>query len=574
MLLKAFIVLITIILTATYSSAQSTFEDPGFIPPMDIDLIPSGNFAEFRGGHFHSGVDLKTKGVSGFNIYAVQEGFVSRIKVSPWGYGNALYVDHPSGHTTVYAHLSQFSAEIATYVQKQQYAQRSFAVDLYLKAGQLKVAQGDIIAKSGNSGGSTAPHLHFEVRRASDQVALDPEAYGLDIPDTTPPHVRGVRLYPLGPDAKVSPYSGSAKGFLVEGSSGRYRIRSGQYVAGTGMIGIAIHTRGKYDGSANQCGIRKIELFVDEELHFTVNLDRVNFGTTRFINAHMDHRLYNSNRMHYHKCFKRGNNKLNIYDGDSSQGGIRVDPGTSKKIKAIIYDPNGNTSTLEFIVEAPEADSPKLLELPPAEGKLIKQGEQVGYAGQGFSLNIGAKVLYEDLHLKHSTTQGSKSMLSDIHVIGDPLDEVQSRFGLSIKPTQWLGGKMDKVLVVRKDRKGRLRSEGGVYTHKQISAQVRNFGTYFLMADTVPPTVQFIGLKKDMRGRRSFSIKIGDNLSGCDQWKATLDGKWILLEYEAKQRKLTHTFDQFSKGKGERELVFEIMDERGNKTTRSFTFTL
>ena len=562
------------LLNTISSSAQSTFNDPGFIAPMNIDLIPSGNFAELRGGHFHAGVDLKTRGTVGFNIYAVQEGHVSRIKVGPWGYGHVLYLDHPSGHTTVYAHLSKFNEEIATYVLQQQYAQQSFSVDLYLKPGQIKVAQGDVIAKSGNTGGSSAPHLHYEVRRTSDQVALDPEAYGLNIPDTTPPHIRGVRLYPLESGAKVSPYAGSAKGFLVEKVAGKYTVRSDQYLAGTGMIGVGIHTRGKYDGSANKCGIRKIELFVDGELHFTINLNKVNFGTTRFINAHMDHRLFNSNRMHYHKCFKRGNNKLDIYQGGPAMGGIKIAPGKSKQIKAVVHDPNGNTSVLEFLIKAPEADSPRLLTNTPITGKRFKPGEQVGYAGQGFHINIGPKVLYDDLVFKHTTTQGNSRMLSDIHVIGDPLDEVQSHFSLSIKPTKWLKKRMDKVLVVRKDRKGRLKPAGGVYADQEIRTQVRGFGTYFLMADTVPPTIRFLDIKKDMRGRRSFSIKISDNLSGCEQWRATLDGKWILLKYEAKQRKLTHTFDRFSKGKGERELILEVLDERGNKTTRSFTFTL
>jgi hypothetical protein len=566
------ILLIASFLCSYQVIAQPSFDNPQFIPPIDIELIPAGNFAEFRSNHFHSGVDLKTKGVTGFHVRAVQDGFVSRIKVSPWGYGNALYIDHPTGHTTVYGHLSTYNEVITAYIRKKQYASESFSIDVYLKPGEIPVKQGDIVAKTGNTGGSSAPHLHYEVRRSKDQIALDPEVYGLDIPDTTPPSIRGIRLYALNDTTKLSAYNGTAKGFIVEGAQGKYRIRPGQTVAANGLVGIGIHTREKYDGSPNVCGVRKIELFVDGDLHFTANLDHVNFGTTRFLNAHMDHRLYNSHRMHYHKCFKRGNNQLDIYAGDDSMGGINVQAGKPRNVKMIVHDTNGNSSILEFILEAPIAESDGLTAPVQPEGVLMKAGEQSNFSDDGISVSIPAGALYEDLYLTHSSNTGTSTMLSDAHRLGNPYDAVQKHFSLSIAPTTWLKGQMDKVLVVRKDEKGRLKPATSNYGNQLVTARVRDFGTFFLMADTVPPTVRVLDLKSDMSGRGSFNVKIGDNLSGVEEWRATLDGKWILMEYEPKQNKLTHTFDEYSDGEGERKFKIVVKDERGNESIVERTF--
>lgn len=570
--LRLLLILVVSVLTLSKPCAQPTFEDPQFIPPIDIDLVPSGNFAEFRSNHFHSGVDLKTQGVIGFDVKAVQKGFISRIKISPWGYGNALYIDHPTGHTTVYAHLSEFSSNIEEYARRKQYASESFAVDLYLKPSEITVEQGDVVGKTGNTGGSTAPHLHYEVRRSKDQVALDPEQFGLEIPDTTPPTIRGIRLYALNDQTRISPYNGSAKGFVVEGANGQYRVRSGQTVAAHGLIGIAVHAREKYDVSPNICGVRKVELFVDDEPHFTANLDRVNFGTTRFLHAHMDHRLYYSNKMHYHKCFKRGNNKLDIYEGDDSMGAISVSEGEPRKIKIVVHDTNGNSSTLEFVVEAPGADS-GLLKFPePISGELMKASEQNTFSADGVSLIIPKGALYEDIGLTYRKTPGASHMLSDMHYVGNPYDAVQKKFSISIAPTTWLKGKMDKVMIVRKDEKGRVKPVSSTYGNQVITARVRNFGTFYLMADTVPPTVHILDMKESMSGRSSFNVRVGDNLSGVDEWRATLDGQWILMKYEPKQRKLTHTFDEFSEGKGERRFKMVVKDERGNETIVERTF--
>lgn len=183
--------------------AQDNIPTDYFKDPLDIPIILAGDFGELRGGHFHSGLDIKTQHRQGLSVHASGSGSVSRIKIQRFGYGKAIYVQHPNGYTSVYAHLSRFSPEIEAYVKAQQYAQESYDIELYPKPGQLKVDQGELIAYSGNTGGSTAPHLHFEIRDAS-QRPMNPMLFGIDVPDSSNPLVSDLMVYPLGDSSQVN----------------------------------------------------------------------------------------------------------------------------------------------------------------------------------------------------------------------------------------------------------------------------------------------------------------------------------------------------------------------------------
>ncbi len=231
---------------------------PIFLPPMDIPIELSGNFMELRSDHFHSGLDMKTQGREGFPVKAAGRRLGQPDKISPWGYGKAVYVDHPNGYTTVYGHLSSLAGAVAEAALDGQYKARNFDVDLTFERGRLPVTAGQVMAYSGNTGGSSAPHLHFEVRRTSDQHALDPEAYGMEVPDNVPPVIIGRPHRPAGHRRPAtSPYPTGAEGFpVVAKNDTTYTLKDGLNPAAFGTVGLSVNTIDRYSNSSNQCGIR------------------------------------------------------------------------------------------------------------------------------------------------------------------------------------------------------------------------------------------------------------------------------------------------------------------------------
>ncbi|MCB0432591.1 MAG: M23 family metallopeptidase, partial [Mangrovimonas sp.] len=191
------------ILCQTSLLAQTNYPQDYFIDPLDINLVLAGTFAELRANHFHSGLDIKTQQREGLKVYACADGFVSRIKISHGGYGKALYITHPNGYTTVYAHLQKFAPKIEAYIKEHQYGQESYEIEVFPGAVELLVKQGDVVAYSGNSGGSEGPHLHFEIRD-NEERPINPMLFGIDIKDTTKPIIKEVYAYPISDDAHIN----------------------------------------------------------------------------------------------------------------------------------------------------------------------------------------------------------------------------------------------------------------------------------------------------------------------------------------------------------------------------------
>ena len=200
---------ILILLIILFSSNLTFSQD--YINPLDFRLLLSGTFGELRGNHFHAGIDFKTKGVEGQNIYAIADGYISRIKVSSYGYGKALYINHPDGKTSVYAHLQKFSEKIDTIVKKEHYKREQFEINIFPKANSIQVKQGEIIALSGNSGSSQGAHLHFEIRDTKTEHPLDPLDYGFKVIDNISPILKEIKIFDIDNHDLSSTYKISKK---------------------------------------------------------------------------------------------------------------------------------------------------------------------------------------------------------------------------------------------------------------------------------------------------------------------------------------------------------------------------
>lgn len=544
---------------------------PQFQAPMDIPLVLSGNFMEIRSDHFHSGIDIKTQGREGIPVRSVAAGWVSRIKVSPWGYGHALYIDHGNGYTSVYGHLSAYKGAIAAATLKAQYKARSFAIDIYPEKGELPVAQGAVIALSGNSGGSGGPHLHFEIRRNSDQFALDPESLGIDIRDNIPPTIRGVRLHGLAPDSRVSPYPGNAVGFATQGSNGKYALKPGNTIAALGPVGFSVHTVDTYNDSHNTCGVRRIRVLVDSAVVQTVSLAAVDWDKQRYCNAHAEYALFKKDNMHYHRCYRMPGDQLDIY-GDEMEGGrFTPEPGKVHQVRVEVTDANGNLSTLEFPLSGATSEEAARWPGPAPLVDPLRWNALSTLARPGVRLTVPAGGLYEDVSQEYRQLPARTGMLSPIHVLQDPLTPLHKRATLAIEVGELPAGVRTKAVIVKVEG-SKVSSEGGTYADGWITTEVKRFGAFSVQLDTVPPRIVPVDLRSDMRGRQDLTVRIGDDLSGVDSYSATLDGQWIMMAYEPKRGTLTHTFDAHSEGTGQRELVLTVVDERGNSNVLKQTF--
>lgn len=540
---------------------------------MDIPLQLSGNFMEPRNDHFHSGLDMRTEGREGIPVKAVADGHVSRIKISPWGYGKAVYIQHADGYTSVYGHLQQLQGKVAERGLTAHYAQKDFSIDIHLEAGEVPVTQGEVIGLSGNTGGSGGPHLHFELRRPGDQHAVDPETLGYDLPDRTPPEMIGIRLYPLTDTSKVGPLPAGSKGIPAHGGAGHYTLKPGVVPAAYGTVGLALHVVDRYDGSGAKFGVRKLELFVDSVPSFTVHFDHLDFDVNRYCNAHMDHALFKGSKMEYHRCYQQPNNKLRIYGKESDQGRIELVPGRDRSIRLVATDPNGNTSELRFLLHGADQTEARTWPDAPLIGSLFRYDTQNVLSEDGVSLTLAPNALYDDTYVRYERRPAPPKAIVPLHVLHDPLTPMHSNNPLTLELPPLTASLANKALIVRVDPDGRTHAVGGNVADGGITANIRAFGAYTVMIDTVAPTIAPLDLKSEMLGRRAFRMKVSDDLSGLAKYTGTLDGKWVLLEYEPKTNTLTHTFDRYSTGSGTRTFTLEVTDERGNSARFSRTFT-
>lgn len=547
---------------------------PGLAHPMDLPVEVAGNFMELRNNHFHSGIDLKTRGRAGQPVRSTGEGWVSRIKISPWGYGKAVYIDHPTGFTTVYAHLDRLNGQLASTLLDLQYTGRSFSLDKYFRKGELPVQQGEVIAFSGNTGGSTAPHLHYEVRRTADQRALDPEAHGIEALDRVPPTLTGIRIHPLDSNSSVSPYPAGAVGFIVNKvNDSTYVLKPGTNAAARGVVGLSVNAIDRYSNSHNTCGIRSLQVSVDGRTVCDIVLDEVDFGVQRHANAYMDYGLFKDKNMHYNRCYKLPNNRLDVYGGAIAPGRIAVEPGKSHAVQVIATDRSGNASTLTFVLQGATAEEAAAWPTPRTAGNLYRHDRPNELREPGMRFALPAHALHEDSWLRTAQAPAPARAMAPLFTIQDASTPLLLAGELSIEVPGAVPDELAPKLLAVRMVNGRPVAEGGRFAEGRVTASVRTLGQFTVMADTTPPVLAPVGLHADMKGRNGFQVRVRDDLSGVDQWHAQLDGQWILMEYEPKTRTLEHSFDKYSDAPGTRTFTLEVSDERGNRSSITRTFT-
>jgi len=543
--------------------------DTVFRRPMDIPVSLSGSFGDLRAAHFHSGIDFRTQSVIGHKVYAVERGYVSRISVSPTGYGNVLYIDHPNGYTSVYAHLDAFSGEIARYVKRQQYEQERFAVNLLPDSTLFRVNRGELVALSGNTGGSSGPHLHLELRETATQKVVNPLRYGFGVRDNVAPVIQRLAVYPIGEGSTVN---GSSDRLILEleKTGNTYRIAGGRKLSVAGKVAFGIQTHDLTAGSNFRFGPYSIRLWVDAALMFSQTMDKFSFDETRYILSLIDYEYFINHQIRFNRLYIEPNNQLSIYDWHANRGIVTFQDAGTHAASVIVSDFHGNSSRLNFSFDYAPIPRQDMFHIPGMNFFSMKpkmyQTEFV-YANQGIRVVIPADALYDEIKFSCTASPRPAGLFSSAYRIHERTTPLHKAMTISIAADNLPERLREKALIVQIGAGGRRSSAGGAYRDGFVSAESRVFGEFAIGVDTIPPRVTPVNIHNgaNMSGQKDIRFTIRDDFSGIATYNGWINDQWALFEYDAKNNLLYYTFDpERLKKNSEHALRLRITDGKGN----------
>lgn len=531
-----------------YGQKQIVAEYPQqyFQSPMDEPLLLSATFGDLRSNHFHSGIDLRTNSEEGKHVYAAADGWVSRIKVSAFGYGKAIYIAHPNGYTTVYGHLREYSEAIEKYVYRRQNLRESFEVDLFPAGSELKVKKGQLIAFSGNTGGSSGPHLHFEIRDSRTEAIINPLLFGLNVKDELRPEISGVQLCKI--DAAYRANSGTYSSFRLRPNSAERPI-----TVSAGDYGLLLDAAEFLSEPGRKMGWNLARVEVNDVLHWAMNLERFQFHETRLINTHLDYFILKAKKEKWVKLWGDDGNTLPFFQWPLSRGVLKVKEGSNYKVKIVVSDLAGFKDSVIFYLigtalEQPNSSADKTEQVyctPEAGGRITTNRYEVRIPPDALFFPVALSV--------KADTSGANPVIT---LLPENI-ALNKSITIKIKPGTAARLRPSALLITQNTGSG-FTSIGGGYDEGWVTATTKEWGTYTIDADTLDPEIKLVGTNP-------LTFEIKDHLSGIASYRTTLGGKWLLMEYDAKSNRLkVHAYAQPEAGKHAVELT--VRDKKGRKT--------
>lgn len=542
--------------------AQPKVPTDYFRSPVDLEISLSGSFGELRGNHFHSGLDIRTNYTQGHPVYATADGYISRIGIGHYGYGKALYILHPNGYTTVYGHLQRFVGDIQEYTTKQQYRRESYEIQLYPEADVLPVKKGELIGYSGNTGGSGGPHLHYEIRDGN-QRPMNPLLFGYKVADTRKPTIDKLRVYAMSDKAHIDHQDHNKDLRLTPASDGSYLAES---VEALGKIGFGIAAFDRLNSVENKNGVYRIETKVNGEPHHEVRFDKFSFAETRYINRYIDYAHWRESKLKVQKLFREPSNPLSVISSSANDGFLEVMENKSYLFDIFVEDFAGNVTHIKIPVIGKQriSEKPEAIMLP-GENYIASKVNAVTKGK--FHIYMPADALYENTYLDFRASNDTLFLHKD-HV---PLHKnISVSYDLNASGLE----NPDKYFIGRIPDWGKPKHYKTELKNNKLTINTRDFGDYTLFKDTTPPTVRPINFsdKKWISNNETLRIKIEDDLSGIASYRATINGKFILMEYEYKDDSLTYYFSDNIIKDTENNLKLIVIDNVGNSTTFETTF--
>jgi len=558
---------IVIISLLLFSTLYNNIKDNSiFISPVKIPLLLSANFGELRIDHYHSGLDIKTEGVTGKEVVAAADGFIYRIGVAPGGFGKALYIRHPSGYSTVYGHLDRFTPEIDEWVKSQQYDKKSFLVTLYPMRDQFPVKQGDLIAYSGNSGSSGGPHLHYEIRKSETEAPVNPLLFEFGIKDEILPVIERLVIYPLGRNTLIN-NAHSTRKLDVQGSDGRFSLSGDNTIEISGQAGFGLKAFDRLNDAYNKCAVYSIELDIDSIPVFKYVMDDFSFSESRYINSHIDYEAYMRDNVYYERMFVLPNDKLSSYKDVINRGIFNFRDSLLHNVRVTVTDCSKNRSTLAFKVQSKKAKSLQPVTERNSELKVMPYNRTNKFTSENISVSIPSGALYDTLFFSFKRNQGNSLMLSDVYQIHNILTPVHKAYSLSIKPAVIPEGKESKMTIIQLSDDLKKNTLNSTWKDGYLTGESMSFGNFYVGIDTVAPVISANGLISgaDLTGKKEIRIKITDDLTGIKSYEPMIDGTWALFEYDQKNNVLIYRFDEKRITKGsQHNLSLKVTDNKDN----------
>ena len=526
--------------------------------PLDIPIILSGTFAELRPNHFHAGIDIKTKGTEGFNVYSIGDGYISRIQITHGGYGKALYIKHDNGQSSVYAHLKKYSPKIEKIVKEIQYSNESYTFRVYPKENEIRISEKELIGYSGNTGRSYGPHLHYELRDDKDRP-INPLKYkNYTVLDTIPPVVLGLHYKEI-PQNSINGSNSSFKNLKLT------KISSKLFISDTlntsGLIGFGVNSYDRMNNTWNKMGLSNIKANLNGEQVFDMNLNSFSYEEWRHINTFIDYASYKNKKIRIQKLYIEDYNPLDMYNRSLGNGVINIKNQDKVYLYAIrLFDYNKNYTEILIPISWKEKINYKTKELESDNIYSINKDSVYNLLFASSSIKLSKNTFYTYKEIEITERDNILSIDEDSIPV---LKEITIKFNTD----RYNDSLVNKTYIAKLEKDDKSSFVSNSLKNDNLIADIKILGDYMIKVDSIPPSINLIDIEDSqwISNRDKLQIKINDKNSGISSYRGTLNDKWILLEYNPMKGILTYDFDDnINNSEPKNILKVNVTDNVGN----------
>ena len=524
----------------------------------------SGTFGELRPDHFHSGLDFSTLNKENLEVFSSADGFVSRIKISSGGYGKVIYITHPNGFVTVYAHLNAFNVVVDDYVKRKQYEQKTFEIELFPNPALFPVKKGEIVGYSGNSGASGGPHLHFEIRNTRTEIPINPLYSGIFQKENSKIIITKIALYPYSNNSLIN---GQNNKVIIDiekpKKDAEPKISDTLKVEGNIFFGLEAYEKSASD---DMRGMYAEEILIDSVSVFKIKFDSVSFDDWRYVNTLMDYETYYNTKDKIVQSYIAPGNRLKIYSSDRNKSYYFFGDTNYHKITFLGADFFGNKASKSIIVKSKIPHQTNILKTETNQ-PIYYYGLKQHFEARNISVDFPENALYDSIYFDYKASAGTAKTYSVLHHVHDATTPIHSYVLLKIKPDTLLPEMVKEKLCMARFSNNNYSYVKSEWKDDFLAARIRSFGNYCIVADTTAPEIKpLVNLKnKKINTDEFIRFTISDNFSGIDTYTLTINDKWVLAEYDAKNDLLIYKAEASHFIKGNNDLILTVTDKLKNR---------